>query len=288
MNPFNFMISASAIKEANKLLETVEGYIPKVFDFLVNVVIALALLIVGKIVIKHILKLCKKFFNKAKVEVSIQKFLESLIKIALYIVLVIIICDKVGIDTASFIAVLGTLGVTVGLALQGSLSNFAGGVLIILLKPFKVGDYIIDNSSGREGVVQRIDLFYTKLKTGDNKAISIPNGTLSNSAITNVTHYDKRRVDLSFGIGYGDDIDKAKKLIMNVAVNDEAVLQEPDVAVVVTELAASQVTITLRAWCKTEDYWTVYSRLMENVKKVLDDNGIEIPFNQLQVHVKNN
>ncbi len=288
MNPFNFMISASAIKEANKLLETVEGYIPKVFDFLVNVVIALALLIVGKIVIKHILKLCKKFFNKAKVEVSIQKFLESLIKIALYIVLVIIICDKVGIDTASFIAVLGTLGVTVGLALQGSLSNFAGGVLIILLKPFKVGDYIIDNSSGREGVVQRIDLFYTKLKTGDNKAISIPNGTLSNSAITNVTHYDKRRVDLSFGIGYGDDIDKAKKLIMNVAVNDEAVLQEPDVAVIVTELAASQVTITLRAWCKTEDYWTVYSRLMENVKKVLDDNGIEIPFNQLQVHVKNN
>ncbi len=287
MNPFNFLLSASTVEEANKLLDTVEGYIPKVFDFLVNVVIAIVLLIVGKIIIKYILKICKKFFDKANVELSIQKFLESLMKVVLYVVLVIIICDKVGIDTASFIAVLGTLGVTVGLALQGSLSNFAGGVLIILLKPFRVGDYIIDNGSGREGTVERIDLFYTKLKTGDNKAISIPNGTLSNSAITNLTRYDKRRVDLAFGIGYADDVDKAKKLIMDVAYNDEDVLKEPDITVVVTELAASQVTISLRAWCKTDDYWKVYWRLMENVKKVLDDNGIEIPFNQLQVHVKN-
>ena len=288
MSPFDFLLSTSTVEEANKLLETVEGYIPKVFDFLVNVVIAIVFLIVGKIIIKYILKGCKKFFVKTKVEVSIQKFLESLIKIALYIVLIIIICDKVGIDTASFIAVLGTLGVTIGLALQGSLSNFAGGVLIILLKPFRVGDYIIDNGTGREGVVERIDLFYTKLKTGDNKAISIPNGTLSNSAITNVTQYDKRRVDLSFGIGYADDIDKAKKLIMDVALKDGDVIQDPQVVVVVTELAASQVTLTLRAWCKTDDYWTVYFRLMETVKKVLDENGIEIPFNQLQVHVKNN
>ena len=253
MSPFDFLLSTSTVEEANKLLETVEGYIPKVFDFLVNVVIAIVFLIVGKIIIKYILKGCKKFFVKTKVEVSIQKFLESLIKIALYIVLIIIICDKVGIDTASFIAVLGTLGVTIGLALQGSLSNFAGGVLIILLKPFRVGDYIIDNGTGREGVVERIDLFYTKLKTGDNKAISIPNGTLSNSAITNVTQYDKRRVDLSFGIGYADDIDKAKKLIMEVALKDGDVIQDPQVVVVVTELAASQVTLTLRAWCKTDD-----------------------------------
>lgn len=284
----DFLLEASAIQEANKLLETIEGYIPKVFDFLVNVVIALVLLVVGKIIIKYVLKLCKKFFEKAKIEVSIQKFLESLLKIVLYVILIIIICDVVGIDTASFIAVLGTLGVTIGLALQGSLSNFAGGVLIILLKPFRVGDYIIDNGSGREGVVERIDLFYTKLVTGDNKAISIPNGSLSNSAITNVTKFDKRRVDIAFGIGYADDIEKAKALILAVASKDEGVLQDPEIAVVVSELAASQVTISLRAWCKTEDYWSVYFRLMEKVKKVLDDNGIEIPFNQLQVHVKNN
>jgi small conductance mechanosensitive channel len=174
------------------------------------------------------------------------------------------------------------------LALQGSLSNFAGGVLIILLKPFRVGDYIIDNGSGREGVVQKIDLFYTKLKTKDNKAIVIPNGSLSNSAITNVTRYDERRVDIAFGIGYGEDIEKAKKIIMEIATNDEGVLQEPAIAVIVSELAASQVTITLRAWCKTENYWDVYFRLNENVKLALDKNGIEIPFNQLQVYVKNN
>ena len=302
MNAFKFLMSASvadetekvieasasqAVAEANKLLETIEGYIPKVFDFLINVVIALVILFVGKIIIKYILKLCKKFFERAKVELSIQRFLDSLIKAVLYVVLIIIVCDIVGIDTASFIAVLGTLGVTIGLALQGSLSNFAGGVLILVLKPFRVGDYIIDNGSGREGTVDRIDLFYTKLITADNKAISIPNGSLSNSAVTNVTEFDKRRVDLSFGIGYADDIDKAKKLIYDVAANDEGVLKDKDIAVVVTELAASQVTIALRVWCKTENYWGVYSRLMENVKKELDAGGVEIPFNQLQVHIKN-
>ena len=285
MNTVDFLMSTSAVEEANKLLETVEGYVPKVFEFLVNVVIAIVLLIVGKFIIKYILKLCKKFFEKAKIELSIQKFLESLLKIVLYVVLVIIVCDKVGIDTASFIAVLGTLGVTVGLALQGSLSTFAGGVLILLLKPFRVGDYIIDNGTGREGTVDRIDLFYTKLITTDNKAISIPNGSLSNSAITNVTEFDQRRVDLSFGIGYADDIEKAKQLMLAEANKDEAVLKDKDIAVVVTELAASQVTIALRVWCKTEDYWGVYSRLMENVKKSLDENGVEIPFNQLQVHI---
>lgn len=286
MNPSNFLLSASAVEEANKLLETIEGYIPKVFDFLVNIVIALVILFVGKVIIKYILKLCRKFFERAKVELSIQRFLYSLIKAVLYVVLVIIVCDIVGIDTASFIAVLGTLGVTIGLALQGSLSNFAGGVLILVLKPFRVGDYIIDNGSGREGTVDRIDLFYTKLITPDNKAISIPNGSLSNSAVTNVTEFDKRRVDLSFGIGYADDIDKAKKLIFDVAANDEAVLKDNDITVAVSELAASQVTIVLRVWCKTDDYWGVYWRLTEAVKKELDANGVEIPFNQLQVHLK--
>ena len=290
MSSLNFLASASssAVAGANKLLDTIEGYIPKVFEFLLNVVIAIALLIVGRIIIKYILKLFKKFFDKVDIEISIEKFLQSIIKVVLHVILAIIICDRVGIDTASFIAVLGTLGVTIGLALQGSLSNFAGGVLIILLKPFRVGDYIIDNGSGREGVVQKIDLFYTKLKTGDNKAISIPNGSLSNSAITNVTRYDERRVDIAFGIGYGEDIEKAKKIIMEIATNDEGVLQEPATAVIVSELAASQVTITLRAWCKTENYWDVYFRLNENVKLALDKNGIEIPFNQLQVYVKNN
>lgn len=285
MNTFDFLMSTSAVSEANKLLETIEGYIPKVFDFAVNIVLAIVIFLVGKIIIKYLLKFCRKFFEKAKMEISIQRFLDSLIKVILYVVLIVIICDKVGIDTASFIAVLGTLGLTVGLALQGSLSNFAGGVLILMLKPFRVGDYIVDNGTGREGTVEKIDLFYTKLITPDNKAISIPNGSLSNSSITNVTEFDKRRVDIAFGIGYADDIEKAKAVIFDVAAKDEAVLRDPEIAVIVTELAASQVTITVRAWCKTADYWNVYFRLMENVKNALDSNGIEIPFNQLQVHI---
>lgn len=285
MSTFDFLMSTSAVSEANKLLETVEGYIPKVFDFAVNIVLAIVIFFVGKIIIKYILKFCRKFFEKARMEISIQRFLDSLIKVVLYVVLIVMICDKVGIDTASFIAVLGTLGLTVGLALQGSLSNFAGGVLILMLKPFRVGDYIVDNGTGREGTVEKIDLFYTKLITPDNKAISIPNGSLSNSSITNVTEFDKRRVDIAFGIGYADDIEKAKAVIFDVAAKDEAVLRDPEIAVIVTELAASQVTITVRAWCKTADYWSVYFRLMENVKNALDSNGIEIPFNQLQVHI---
>ena len=268
-------------------LSTVEGYIPMVMNFLVDVLVALVLLFVGKFIIKKLLKICDKFFTKANVEISIKRFLDSLIRVMLYIVLIIIICNQVGIDTASFIAVLGTLGLTVGLALQGSLSNFAGGVLIIMLKPFRVGDYIIDNGSGKEGVVDRIDLFYTKLITGDNKAIVIPNGALSNAAITNVTQYDKRRVDLAFGIGYADDIEKAKAILLDVASNDEEVLKDPAAVAIVTALDASQVSITVRAWCKTEDYWDVYFRVLEKGKKALDDNGIEIPFNQMQVHVKN-
>lgn len=285
MNPFIFLLDTSAVEEANKLLETVEGYIPKVIDFAVNILIAIVIFIVGKIIIKYLLKICRKFFEKSKMEISVQRFLDSLIKVILYVVLIIIICDRVGIDTASFIAVLGTLGLTVGLALQGSLSNFAGGVLILMLKPFRVGDYIVDNGTGREGTVEKIDLFYTKLITPDNKAISIPNGALSNSSITNVTQFDKRRVDIDFGIGYADDIEKAKKVIFDVASKDEAIMRDPEIAVIVRELAASQVTITVRAWCKTSDYWNVYFRLMENVKNALDSNGIEIPFNQLQVHI---
>lgn len=268
-------------------LSTIEGYIPMVMNFLVDVLVALVLLFVGKFIIKKLLKICDKFFTKANVEISIKRFLDSLIRVMLYIVLIIIICNQVGIDTASFIAILGTLGLTVGLALQGSLSNFAGGVLIIMLKPFRVGDYIIDNGSGKEGVVDRIDLFYTKLITDDNKAIVIPNGALSNAAITNVTQYDKRRVDLAFGIGYADDIEKAKAILLDVASNDEEVLKDPAAVAIVTALDASQVSITVRAWCKTEDYWGVYFRVLEKGKKALDDNGIEIPFNQMQVHVKN-
>lgn len=276
---------AETSKEVVNLLETMKSYLPKVIDFGINILLALVIFFVGKIIIKWMLKICNKFFEKTKVEISIRRFLNSLIKVALYVILIIIICDRVGINTASFIAVLGTLGLTVGLALQGSLSNFAGGVLILALKPFKVGDYIVDNGTGCEGKVDRIDLFYTKIITGDNRAVFIPNGSLSNSAITNNTEFDARRVDIEFGIAYAADIDKAKDIIRNIAVNDEKYLKEKGVDVFVSRLDPSQVTITLRVWCKTDYYWDVKARMTENVKKEFDANNIEIPFNQLQIHM---
>ena len=280
--------AANATEKSNEvvnLLDTMKSYLPKVIDFGINILLALVIFFVGKIIIKWMLKICNKFLEKAKIEISIRRFLNSLIKVALYVILIIIICDRVGINTASFIAVLGTLGLTVGLALQGSLSNFAGGVLILVLKPFKVGDYIVDNGTGCEGKVDRIDLFYTKIITGDNRAVFIPNGSLSNSAITNNTEFGVRRVDFEFGIAYEADIDKAKEIIRNIASNDDKSLKEKGVDVFVSRLDPSQVTITLRVWCNTDYYWDVKARVTENVKKELDANNIEIPFNQLQVHI---
>ncbi len=263
-------------------------YVQMFINFGINVLVALVIFFVGKIVIKYAMKLIDAIFTRTSMEISVKRFLESLIKAVLYLILVIIVCDKVGIATTSFIAVLSTAGVAVGLALQGSLSNFAGGILILLLKPFKVGDYIIDNGSGKEGVVERIDLFYTVVITGDNKRVSIPNGGLSNSAITNVTAFDTRRIDLAVGISYSADINLAKDTMAAIANADECVLKDKEIFTFIQSLDASQVTVGMRVWVKTSDYATTVFRLNETIKKTFDAKGIEIPFNQLDVHVSNN
>ncbi len=264
------------------------AYLQKFIDFGINIITALVILFVGRMVINMAMKLLDKLFTRVNVEISVKRFLDSLIKVVLYVVLLIIVCEKVGIATTSFIAVLSTAGVAVGLALQGSLSNFAGGVLILILKPFKVGDYIVDNGSGKEGVVERIDLFYTVLITGDNKRITIPNGGLSNSAITNASAFDTRRVDFSIGIAYSADIDLAKATMEAIAKADECVLKDKDIFTFIQSLDASQVTVGMRVWVNAGDYWSVYFRINETIKKTFDEKGIEIPFNQLDVHVKNN
>ena len=235
--------------------------------------------------IKWILKLMERSYTKSELDPMVAKFASSLVKFVLYGVLIVIIIGILGIPTSSFIAALSAAGLAIGLALQGSLSNFAGGVLILVLKPFKVGDYIVDNGTGCEGKVDRIDLFYTKIITVDNRAIFIPNGTLSNSAITNNTEFDIRRVDIEFGIAYASDIDRAKEIIFNIAKADEKALEEKEISVFVSRLDPSQVTITLRVWCDTDYYWDVKARVTEAVKKSFDANGIDIPFDQLQVHI---
>ena len=219
-------------------------------------------------------------------EVSVSKFLNSLIKVGLYIVLISVLLETVGIKTTSFVAVLGTASLAIGLSIQGSLSNFAGGVLILILKPFVVGDYIIESGSGKEGTVYKIDLFYTTLITLDNKKTVIPNGNLSNTSLTNVTAFDTRRVDFEIGISYDSDIKKAREILEETAKKNDLVIKDKEIFSYVANLDASQVTLGLRVWAKTSDYWTVKFDLTEAIKNELDANNIEIPFNQLVVHVE--
>ena len=232
-------------------------------------------------------KLINKTITKSKMEPIVGKFLLSLIKFGLYAVLAVVIVGIVGIPATSFIAMLSAASITIGLALQGSLSNFAGGVLILLFKPFRIGDYIKENVHGNEGVVTGIDLFYTKILTPDNKAIVIPNGALANNSVTNYTALEKRRVDIEVGISYDSDMKKAKDVINGVIATQEDILKDEPCVVAVSELAASQVTICVKVWVKTSDYWTAKWNLTENIKRALDDNNIEIPFNQLSVTLKN-
>jgi small conductance mechanosensitive channel len=249
-----------------------------------KLIIALIIWFIGKKLVKYAEKLATIAFEKGKLEPSVSKFLASLIRVLCYAVLVITIVSVLGIQTTSLITLIGSAGVTVGLALQGSLSNFAGGVLILVFKPFRVGDYIV--ACGQEGTVQAIEIIYTRIATIDNKIITIPNGTLANSNIVNVGCEPFRMVDINVGISYGADIKKAKAVLENVIAKNRLVLQDKAVTVFVNSLDQSAVTIQTRCWCKTGDYWTVRWGLLESYKEALDENGIVIPFNQLDVHIK--
>lgn len=274
---------AETIEKANKFVESLKNMIPSIISFGINVLIAIAIFFVGKIFISLLMKICKRFFERTKIEVSVSKFLMSLIRAIAYVILVIVMLETVGIKTTSFLAVLTTAGLALGLALQGSLSNFAGGVLILILKPFKVGDYIITSGS-LEGTVSKIDLFYTTLITPDNKLNVIPNGSLSNASLTNATAFEIRRVDFEVGISYNANIAEAKRVLEDCAKTNIRVLQDKEIFAFVSNLDASQVTLGLRVWAKAEDYWNVKFELTEQIKNSLDNAGIEIPFNQLVVH----
>ena len=251
---------------------------PSLLGFLVQLMIAVIILLVGSRMIKMLVKMVRRFLERGKVEAGVVSFLSSFVKYALYFVLAMIILGQFGVTTSSVIAVLGSAGLTMGLALQGSLSNFAGGVLILLLKPFVVGDYILDNASSEEGTV--------KLLTIDNKLILIPNGSLSNSSITNYSHMDMRRIDLTVGVGYASDLSKVKAVLEGVVKTETAVIKDEPVDIFVSDLGDSAVDMGIRVWVKTEDYWPVRWRLLEQMKNALDENGISIPFPQMDVSIR--
>ncbi len=252
----------------------------------VRVLIAAILFLVGSKLIKFIRRITKKSLQRANVETGIVQFLDGLIKACLYGFLVLVIAGNFGFDATGIVALVGSAGVTAGLALQGSLSNLAGGMLILLLKPFRVGDFITESGNGTEGTVKEIGIFYTKLTTTDGKVVVLPNGNLANSPITNATDSPIRRIDLTVGISYDADIREAKDVLHRVMDSDADVLQGEPILVYVNELADSAVELGMRCYCENPVYWDVRWRLLENAKNALDDAGIEIPYTQVSVHMK--
>ncbi|MBT8367685.1 MAG: mechanosensitive ion channel [Deltaproteobacteria bacterium] len=259
----------------------------KVYELLtvygMRVVAAIVILVVGRWVALGLAKFIKRLMLKSKVDETLVSFVRNLSYIALLAFVVIAALNQLGIQTASFIAVLGAAGLAIGLALQGSLGNFAAGVLMIIFKPFKVGDFI--EGAGIGGTVEKIEIFTTQLRSPDNKTIIVPNAKLTGDNIINYTVKGTRRVDFVFGIGYDDDIDKARSIIKEIIDQDERVLKDQEPVIVVSELADSSVNFTVRAWTLADDYWSFYFDTTEKVKKQFDAQGISIPFPQRDVHV---
>ncbi len=251
--------------------------------YAIRLVGAVVALIIGLWIIKAITSFTKKTLAKRNIEPTLRPFLISIFNGLLKVLLVVAILSTVGVEMMSFIAILGGVGLAVGLALSGTLQNFAGGVMLIIFKPFKVGDFI--DAQGYMGTVHEIQLFNTILKTPDNKLHIIPNGGLSTSSMTNFSTMPTRRVDFTFGIGYTDDIAKAKEVIRGLIEQDERILKDPAPFIAVTELADSSVNLVTRVWCERANYWGIYHQMLEKVKLAFDAEGISIPYPQTDVHL---
>ncbi len=282
----NFEAATSAVGDiqtkVSDISSTLEKIYPKLIDFGGKLLMAIIVYIIGSRVIKFAMKLSDKMMEKSKLDKGVQGFLKSVLKFLLYFVLLVVICGQVGIDTASIITLLGTAGLAFSLALQGSLSNFAGGILILVLKPFIVGDFI--NAQGFEGTVEKIDIFYTTLLTLDNKAVVLPNGTLSNGSIINVTREPMRRLDVKVPIDYSNDIKKATDVLTKVLEKEELRVKEKPVEVIVVEFGDDAIILEIHSWFLKENFAAYRSAVLTDVKKAFDENGLTIPFKQLVVH----
>jgi small conductance mechanosensitive channel len=265
----------------------VEKYIEMVTywvtTYSVKILAALLILVIGEWLARRITNLITKLMEKNKVDVTLVRFLDSIIYYTFMVMVVIAAAGQLGINTTSFLTIVGAAGLAIGLALKDSLSNFASGVMLVLFRPYRVDDYV--DIGGVAGTVVSISLFTTELKTPDNQKVIVPNAGITSNVITNVTANPIRRVDLVIGIGYDDDIKKAKEVIQGVLAEEKRILPAPEPLIAVSELADSSVNFVVRPWVKTGDYWTVYFALTENIKLALDANGISIPFPQQDVHM---
>lgn len=248
----------------------------------INIVMALAIFMVGKFVVGLLVKVAKKLMTKAKVDNILVNFIGSIVKTVLLLFVIIAALDQLGVNTTSMIALIGAAGLAIGLALQGTLQNLASGVMLIIFRPFGDGDFI--EAGGVSGVVEQIGIFSITMRTGDNREVIIPNGEIYGGTITNYSARSTRRVDMVFGIGYDDDLKKAKDILNRILSEDERILKDPAPLVAVAELADSSVNFNVRPWCATGDYWGVYFDIHEKVKLTFDAEGISIPYPQMDIH----
>lgn len=275
--------TVETIKEM-PLQEALEFVTKGLLGFAWDILIAVAIYVVGRWVIRYIDRLLGRIFDRRKVEISLAKFVRSFVKAALYVILIVSIVRKLGVDTSSFVALLASTGVAIGMALSGTLQNFAGGIMILLLRPFRIGDYI--QTQGYEGSVKEIKLFNTVINTPDNKLITLPNGPIVNNVINNFSAENRRRVDLTVAISYGDDYDTAREALLAIIAADSRIEQEaPAPFVAISSLGDNSVNIVVRVWTNSADYWGVYHGLNEQIYKQLPAKGVHFPFPQLDVHL---
>ncbi|MFT3985504.1 MAG: mechanosensitive ion channel [Lachnospiraceae bacterium] len=270
-------------------LNAIEAYLSTMPEKLLNlgirILIVAVLFLIGVQVIRLIRKIVRRSLARASVEVGSIHFIDSCVKVILYVFLIVMLAGNLGIDAASIVALMGSVALTIGLSLQGSLSNFAGGVLILICRTFKVGDYIVEGTGKNEGTVSEIGLFYTKLNTGDNKVVIVPNGSLANSTVINVTGMEDRRIDLNVAVSYQTEIGKAKKLLEELIKKDSRVKAEQEIEIFVNALNAASVELGVRFWVKKDDYWPVQWQFLESIKQTFEENEIKIPSSQLDVRM---
>ncbi len=281
-----YIVAKNVEASADLMKQTMNDLMNWLLDKAGSVIVAIIFIAIGLKIVSLIMKFLKKSFDKSKVELSVAGFLLSVIRVICYILVFITAATIVGVEVTSFVAILGTASMAIGLALQGALSNLAGGVLILVLKPFGVGDYIIENDKNMEGTVVSIDIFYTRLLTYDNRLVVIPNGILTNNSLVNVTNEANRKIEMKISIAYDTDIKKVKDLVYELLSTDQRILNNAPQDVFIDSFGEHGMTLGIRAWVKTEEYWNTLWDLRENVKMCFDENDIVIPYNQLDVNIK--
>ncbi len=279
-------LTANSVEESADLLkQMLDDLTQWVIDKAGSVLVAILFIAIGLKIVSLIMRIIKRSFEKSKFETSVAGFLVSAFRVIGYVLVFLTAATIVGVEVTSFVTILGTASMAIGLALQGALSNLAGGVLILMLKPFGVGDYIIENDKNMEGTVVSIDIFYTRLLTYDNRMVVIPNGILTNNSLVNVTNEVKRKMELKIAISYDSDMKKVKELVQGLFHADKRILVDEQKDVFIDSFDESGMTLGIRAWVKTEDYWSTTWDFREKLKETFDENGIVIPYNRLDVNI---